>query len=174
MDKKETAKLTPGKKLESLKPAEQPLKLAETPKKSALKPAEPKKALAPKQADVEKKPAADAEKKPAASAEKKPAASAEKKPAASAEKKPVAKAEKKPAVKAEKKPAAKAEAKPCVPVIVAQAGGAEYDISDIAERVQADYRATHKTAARSCKIYVKPEEGMAYYVIDQTQGKISL
>mgnify|MGYP000737852050 CR=1 FL=1 len=42
------------------------------------------------------------------------------------------------------------------------------------ERAKADYRATHKVGVQSCKVYVKPEEGMAYYVINKVSGKLEL
>ena len=77
-----------------------------------------------------------------------------------------------PAVK--EKPATKRGAKPCVPILIAQGGGQEYDITDIVERAKADYKAAHKVGVHSCKVYVKADEGMAYYVINQTEGKIPL
>ena len=39
---------------------------------------------------------------------------------------------------------------------------------------KADYRTTHKVGVQSCKVYVKPEEGMAYYVINKVSGKLEL
>ena len=39
---------------------------------------------------------------------------------------------------------------------------------------KADYRATHKVGVQSCKVYVKPEEGTAYYVINKVSGKLDL
>ena len=36
------------------------------------------------------------------------------------------------------------------------------------------YRATHKVGVQSCKVYVKPEEGAAYYVINKVSGKLEL
>ena len=32
----------------------------------------------------------------------------------------------------------------------------------------------HKVGVQSCKVYVKPEEGMAYYVINKVSGKLEL
>ena len=46
--------------------------------------------------------------------------------------------------------------------------------TDVIERAKADYRATHKVGVQSCKVYVKPEEGMAYYVINKVSGKLEL
>ena len=34
--------------------------------------------------------------------------------------------------------------------------------------------ATHKVGVQSCKVYVKPEEGTAYYVINKVSGKLDL
>lgn len=69
---------------------------------------------------------------------------------------------------------AKRGAKPCIPIVIAQGGGQEYDISNIVERAKEDYKATHKVGIHSCKVYVKAEDGMAYYVINQTEGKFPL
>lgn len=72
------------------------------------------------------------------------------------------------------KATSKRGAKPCIPVLIAQGGGQEYDITDIVERAKADYKATHKVGIHSCKVYIKADDGMAYYVINQTEGKFSL
>ena len=53
-------------------------------------------------------------------------------------------------------------------------GTNQYNITDVIERAKADYRATHKVGVQSCKVYVKPEEGMAYYVINKVSGKLEL
>ena len=42
------------------------------------------------------------------------------------------------------------------------------------DRAKADYRATHKVGVQSCKVYVKPEEDAAYYVINKVSGKLEL
>ena len=44
----------------------------------------------------------------------------------------------------------------------------------IIDRAKADYRTTHKVGVQSCKVYVKPEEGAAYYVINKFSGKLDL
>lgn len=61
-----------------------------------------------------------------------------------------------------------------VPEIYVQYGTQQYSAAQIAERCRADYRSTHKVGVHSCKVYIKPEDGMAYYVINQTAGKITL
>ena len=53
-------------------------------------------------------------------------------------------------------------------------GTNQYNITQVIERAKADYRATHKVGVQSCKVYVKPEEGMAYYVINKVSGKLEL
>ena len=47
-------------------------------------------------------------------------------------------------------------------------------VTDIIDRAKADYRATHKVGVQSCKVYIKPEEGAAYYVINKVSGKLEL
>ena len=147
-----------------------------TEKKAVAVKAEEKKAVPAVKAEEKKAvPAVKAEEKkavPAVKAEKKavPAAKAEKKaPAAKAEKKaPAAKAEKKaPAAKAEKKtPAAKAAAE-----VVLQWNGNDYtydrllqSAKDVWQYDQGKNVADFKKAV----IYVKPEEGKAYVVVNDT------
>ena len=121
-----------------------------------------KKAVAVKAEEKKAVPAVKAEKKaPVAKAEKTPAAKAEKKA-------PAAKAEKKaPAAKAEKKaPAAKAAAE-----VVLQWNGNDYtydrllqSAKDVWQYDQGKNVADFKKAV----IYVKPEEGKAYVVVNDT------
>lgn len=87
-------------------------------------------------------------------------------------KKPAA-AAKKPA--AEKKPAAakpRKERKPkedsLKPVVVLQFQGAEVDLDTLVEAARADFRQVKKrTPITELKLYVKPEERMAYYVVNE-------
>ena len=76
----------------------------------------------------------------------------------------------------EKKSAAPAAvAAPEAPAeVYVEFGTNQYNITDVIERAKADYRATHKVGVQSCKVYVKPEEGMAYYVINKVSGKLEL
>lgn len=71
-----------------------------------------------------------------------------------------------------KGPAKKAHTPPTE--IRLQVGGLEYDCAAIVEKARADYRLTHKTGIHSCKVYIKPEESTAYYVINRVEGKIAL
>ena len=70
-----------------------------------------------------------------------------------------------------RKPAAKAPARRGRPP---ERNGKQYNITDVIDRAKADYRATHKVGVQSCKVYVKPEEGAAYYVINKVSGKLDL
>ena len=77
-----------------------------------------------------------------------------------------------------RKPAAKAPARrgrpPLAPELYVELNGKQYNITDVIDRAKADYRATHKVGVQSCKVYVKPEEGAAYYVINKVSGKLDL
>ena len=56
-----------------------------------------------------------------------------------------------------------------------QVFGHEYSCQELAERCKADFRANNKGAIRSCKLYVKPEDGMVYYVVNgKHEGKLPL
>ena len=74
-----------------------------------------------------------------------------------------------------RKPAAKAPARRGrPPELYVELNGKQYNITDVIDRAKADYRATHKVGVQSCKVYVKPEEGAAYYVINKVSGKLDL
>lgn len=56
-----------------------------------------------------------------------------------------------------------------------QFGGAEYDVNEIVEASKAAYKADNKAAIKSVKVYIKPEDKAAYYVInDDVSGKVDL
>ena len=63
---------------------------------------------------------------------------------------------------------------PLSPEIYLETGGRQYNLTDIVERVKADYRLTHKVGVQSCKIYIKPEDGAAYSVVNKVEGKLDL
>ena len=63
---------------------------------------------------------------------------------------------------------------PLAPELYVEFSGKQYNVTDIIDRAKADYRATHKVGVQSCKVYVKPEEGAAYYVINKFSGKLDL
>ena len=70
-----------------------------------------------------------------------------------------------------RKPAAKAPARrgrpPLAPELYVELNGKQYNITDVIDRA-------HKVGVQSCKVYVKPEEGAAYYVINKVSGKLDL
>lgn len=102
-----------------------------------------------------------------------------------AEKAAPVKAEKAPAVKAEKKAPAKTartaapkavKAAPVTEDVFVQYGVMEWKTADLTEKAKAAYAAEGNAAAiTSVKLYIKPEERKAYYVINDTAtGSIDL
>ena len=63
---------------------------------------------------------------------------------------------------------------PLAPELYVEFSGKQYNVTDIIDRAKADYRLTHKVGVQSCKIYVKPEEEAAYYVVNKVGGKLPL
>ena len=97
--------------------------------------------------------------------------------APAAEAKPTRKTAKS-AVKTEKAPKTEKTAHkgrpPLSPEIYVEFAGKQYNITDLVDRAKADYRLTHKVGVQSCKIYVKPEEEAAYYVVNKVGGCVSV
>lgn len=62
------------------------------------------------------------------------------------------------------------------PELFVQVDFNEVDISNVVESAKADFRAKNgRVAVRSCKVYVKPLERAAYYVINgDVTGKVDL
>ena len=81
-------------------------------------------------------------------------------------------AEKVEAVETEKKTAARK--KTATAKVYVQWEGVEVMIADIVEKIKAEYKAEHDDVIASFDVYVKPEEKAAYYVINETEGKIEL
>ena len=83
-----------------------------------------------------------------------------------------------PAAEAKIRKSVKAPARrgrpPRAPELYVEIGDKQYNITDIIDRAKADYRTTHKVGVQSCKVYVKPEEAAAYYVINKVSGKLEL
>ena len=72
-------------------------------------------------------------------------------------------------VQTARKPRAKKADKKAEPVLstLVQVGDAEYDISDIAVKAYKAYKSTHKRkAVTEFRVYVKPEEGVAYFTVN--------
>lgn len=70
--------------------------------------------------------------------------------------------------------ATKKAASALAPEVYVQWGDREISCSDVVDRVRADFKADNKGVICSCRIYIKPEDGMAYYVINDKDGKIRL
>ena len=72
--------------------------------------------------------------------------------------------------------AEKAKADNLKPELVLQYQGTETDLSALAEAVKAEFRSAHKwTLVTGLKLYIKPEDQTAYYVINETfEGKLPL
>ena len=68
-----------------------------------------------------------------------------------------------------RKPRAKKADKKAEPVLITtlQLGDADFDISDIAAKAYKAYKSTHKRkAVTEFRVYVKPEEGVAYFTVN--------
>lgn len=63
---------------------------------------------------------------------------------------------------------------PLAPEVYVEYGSKQYNVTDLVDRAKADYRLTHKVGVQSCKVYIKPEEEAAYYVINKVSGKLPL
>lgn len=149
----------------SVSPVEQPA--APAAEKPAVKEAAP----------VAVEPAAVEASKPAP--EKKPARKVQKPKAKTAEKAP--KSARKPKAEKEEKPAASPLRRTKVDIPAAlglyvQYQGGEVDMAAVAETAKAEFKAANKRGRiASLKIYLKPEEHTAYYVInDDFQGQVAL
>lgn len=72
--------------------------------------------------------------------------------------------------------AEKEKASHLAPEVIIQYQGAETAITDLVEAVKADFRSVKKrTLVTDLKLYVKPEERMAYYVVNGSyEGKLPL
>ena len=94
-------------------------------------------------------------------------------PAAPAVEAPAAETKESKTRKSAKAPARRGRP-PLAPELYVEFSGKQYNVTDIIDRAKADYRATHKVGVQSCKVYVKPEEDAAYYVINKVSGKLEL
>ena len=80
------------------------------------------------------------------------------------------------AAAAEARAAEKAKADSLKPEIIVQYQGGDIILDALVDAAKADFHASKKrTLVTGLKLYVKPEDGMAYYVVNDTfEGKISL
>lgn len=72
--------------------------------------------------------------------------------------------------------AEKEKAENLKPELILQYQGAETDLSSLVEAAKAEFRSAHKrTLVTGLKLYIKPEDQTAYYVVNETfEGKISM
>ncbi|MBO4419118.1 MAG: hypothetical protein J5789_04775 [Oscillospiraceae bacterium] len=62
-----------------------------------------------------------------------------------------------------------------VPEIYVQHANRQFDCAVLSERCKEDFKAKHPSAMiRSCKLYIKPEDNMVYYVINDIEDKLEL
>lgn len=79
------------------------------------------------------------------------------------------------AAAAEARAAEKAKADSLKPEVIIQYQGNDIVLDTLVEAAKADFHLSKKrTLVTEIKLYVKPEDGMAYYVINErNEGKIS-
>lgn len=79
------------------------------------------------------------------------------------------------AAAAEARAESKAKADNLKPTVIVQFQGSEVDLDTLVEAAKANFRETKKrTLVTDLKLYVKPEERMAYYVVNEKyNGSIS-
>ncbi len=62
-----------------------------------------------------------------------------------------------------------------VPEVYVQYASRQYDSAVLVERCKEDFKSKHPgTLIRSCKLYIKPEDKMVYYVINDIEDKLGL
>lgn len=62
-----------------------------------------------------------------------------------------------------------------LPEVYVQYANRQFDCATLVERCKEDFKAKHPAAMiRSCKLYVKPEDNMVYYVINDIEDKLGL
>lgn len=60
--------------------------------------------------------------------------------------------------------------------VVLEVAGSQYDLDAITEKAVQDYKNNHKEAIKNFSVYVKPEDGKAYYTAndDKANGSVDL
>ena len=66
------------------------------------------------------------------------------------------------------------EAKTQEPKVVVQFAGNDYKLDEILEKAKKAYSKKSKKVFKDLRVYIKPEEGKAYYVADDNFGSIDL
>lgn len=86
----------------------------------------------------------------------------------------VDKKEPKPKKSASKKPKAASRAAK-EPVVKIQFAGNEYDLNDVIQKCKKDFISKYNGRVRTIKVYVKPEDNAAYYVVNnKTSDSVEL
>lgn len=73
-----------------------------------------------------------------------------------------------------KEPGKKSAAKAPKETVILQYAGKEFDVEKIKAAVKADYKGKIKGKVNILDIYIKPEDGAAYYVVNDISGKVEL
>lgn len=61
------------------------------------------------------------------------------------------------------------------PEVILQYAGNEYETEELLKKAETEYAKENKAAIKQIKLYVKPEEGKAYYVVnDDVNGSIAI
>lgn len=61
------------------------------------------------------------------------------------------------------------------PEFFVQFASHQYNCNALAERCVQDFQAKHpSTPIRSCRLYIKPEDGRVYYVINEIEDRLAL
>lgn len=66
------------------------------------------------------------------------------------------------------------EAKTQEPKVVVQFAGNDYKLDEILEKAKKAYSKKSKKVFKDLRVYIKPEEGKAYYVADDNFGSVDL
>ncbi len=74
----------------------------------------------------------------------------------------------------EVKKAVRAPRKKATTDVYVQWDEAELDMNEIVEKAKAAFKQENKGAIQTCRVYIKPQEKMAYYVINDIAGKVEL
>ena len=62
-----------------------------------------------------------------------------------------------------------------VPEVYVQFANRQFDSAVLVDRCKEDFKAKHpSTLIRSCRLYIKPEDNMVYYVINDIEDKLAL
>ena len=61
-----------------------------------------------------------------------------------------------------------------VPELYVQYANKQFDCAALVERCKEDFKSKHSAMIRSCKLYIKPEDNMVYYVINDIEDKLAL